>query len=112
MKSFQKIFITCAVCTMTLFGMNMAGALTLSDVPSDYWAAGAIVESIEQNYLDVKGTNFYPEVPVTRAEFANAVYNLIQRIPLENPKEFNDVDYSTTYRKRISTLSQFKIIFG
>ena len=58
MKSFQKIFITCAVCSLTLLGMNMANALTLSDVPSDYWAQGAIIESIEQNYLDVKGTNF------------------------------------------------------
>lgn len=112
MKSFQKIFITCAVCSLTLLGTNMANALTLSDVPSDYWAQGAIIESIEQNYLDVKGTNFYPDVPVTRAEFANAVYNLIQRIPVDSPKEFSDVTYTTPYSKSILTLHQLQIVFG
>ncbi len=113
MKSFQKFFITCMVSSFIFMGANSASAVTLSDVSSNYWAAGAIVEAVNNHYLDIKGDKFYPNSPVTRAEFANAIYKLVERDIIGYPeKEFSDVQNSSRYGKSILTLHQLQIVFG
>lgn len=112
MKSFRKLLTQCVIGSLFVFGANCADALTITDVPQGYWAQGAIVESIQQNYMLPKGDKFYPNEPVTRAEFANAVYNVIQRGPIPGNNEFKDVTYQSPYGKSILTLHQLQIVFG
>lgn len=112
MKSFQKLFTTCAIGSLLAFSINCADALTLTDVPSGYWAAGAVVQAVQNGWLAPKGDKFYPSEPVTRAEFANAVYNVIQRMPAAQADGFNDVTYQSQYGKSILTLQQLQIVFG
>ena len=73
MKLFQKLFITCAISSFFMIRSASAATITIMDVSSDFWAKDAIIESVQNNYLEVKGDKFYPNEPVTRAEFANAV---------------------------------------
>lgn len=113
MKSLgRKLLTGCAISSILAMGINCACALTITDVPSGYWAEGAIVESIRQNYLGVKGSEFRPNEPISRAEFANAVFNIIQREPASNAKGFKDVSYKNSYAKSILTLRQLQIVFG
>lgn len=113
MKLFQKLFTTCAISTIFMIQGASAETLTITDVSTDFWAKDAIVYSIQNNYLDVKGDKFYPNEPVTRAEFANAVYNVIQRdLVLPHDNEFKDVNAETKYGKSILTLNQLQIVFG
>ena len=112
MKSFQKLFTTCALSSLLLLGTNCASALTLSDVSNDYWAASAIVDSVQHGYLTLKGDKFAPNDFVTRAEFANAVYNVIQRAPISGSDGFNDVSYQTKYGRSILTLQDLQIVCG
>lgn len=113
MKLFQKLFITCAISSFFMIQSASAATITIMDVSSDFWAKDAIIESVQNNYLEVKGDKFYPNEPVTRAEFANAVYNVIQR-DLVSPyvNEFGDITPETQYAKSILTLNQLQIVFG
>ena len=79
MKSFQKLFITCAVSSLIFMGTNLVSAQVVTDVPQGFWAQNQIVEAVNNNYLTLKGDKFYPNSPVTRAEFANGIYELFQR---------------------------------
>ena len=112
MNYFQKLFITCLAAAGLLIGSNAASAVTISDVPQGYWAANSIIEAIQNNYLELSGTRFRPEEPITRAEFANAIYNVIQRAPLPAQSGFNDVSYQTKYGRSILTLQQLQIVCG
>lgn len=113
MKSFQKIFNTVLIGYLVFMGINSASAVVLTDVPGNYWAKNAIIEAVNNNYLGIKGDKFYPNDPITRAEFANAVYKVIQRDLSGYPEqEFSDVKSSTKYERSILTLQQLQIIFG
>ena len=113
MKSFQKLFITCAVSSLIFMGTNFVSAQVVTDVPQGFWAQDAIVEAVNNNYLTLKGDKFYPNAPVTRAEFANAVYELIQRdLAGSVDNIFSDIKGSSPYDRSILTLSQLQIIFG
>ncbi len=113
MKTFQKLFITCAFGTLFFAGINFADAQTLKDVPQGFWAQDAIIEAVNNNYLTLKGDKFNPNAPISRAEFANAVYELIQRdLAGSVDKSFSDIKGSSKYDKGILTLNQLQIIFG
>ena len=112
MNYFQKLFITCLAAAGLLIGSNAANAVTISDVPQGYWAANSIIEAVQNNYLDLSGTRFRPEEPITRAEFANAIYNVIQRAPIPTQSGFNDVSYQIKYGRSILTLQQLQIVCG
>ena len=112
MKSFQKLFTTCAISSILFMGVNCASALTIVDVPNNFWAAEAISDTVSHNYITLKGDKYYPNSPITRAEFANAVFNVIQRLPISYADGFNDVGFNSKYGKSILTLQQLQIVYG
>lgn len=113
MKSFQKLFITCAVSSLIFMGTSLVSAQTVTDVPVGFWAQDQIIEAVNNNYLTLKGDKFYPNAPITRAEFANAVYELIQRdLAGSYDNNFSDIKGSNQYDESILTLNQLQIIFG
>ena len=112
MKSFKKLFTAIAISASLVIGTTSVQALTILDVASNYWASDAIVDSVQHNYILLKNEKFYPETPITRSEFANAVYNVIQRMPFAEGEGFNDVTYQSKYGKSILTLQQLQIVCG
>ncbi len=112
MKSFQKLFVSCLFSAVAILGINVANAFSISDVPDNYWAENEIVDSVQHNYILLKNNKYYPDSPITRAEFANAVYNVIQRLPLSYGDGFSDVSYQSKYGKSILSLQQLQIISG
>ncbi len=112
MNSFKKFFILCLISSGLICGADCAYGITISDVTGNHWAANSIVEAIQNNYLELKGTKFEPDTPVTRAEFANAVYNVIQRAPIPSYEGFKDVSQQTKYGRNILTLQQLQIVCG
>lgn len=113
MKSVKKLLIAAGLfSSFAAFGSLNASALTITDVPSNYWAGREIVESIQQNYIQAKGTKFMPEDSITRADFANAVYEVIQRNVAHPEVKFKDVKSTSPYSDSILTLKQLQILFG
>ncbi len=112
MKLLQKLFMTSALASAMLLSSNVANALNIVDVPNTFWAKNEIIQSIQNNYIPPKGDKFYPNSPITRAEFANAVYNVIQRGQVSSDYQFSDITPSTQYGSNILTLSQLQIVFG
>lgn len=112
MKLFQKLFTTCAISSVLFLGMNMASALAISDVSNSYWAASEISDTVMHNYITLKNDKYYPETPITRAEFANAIFNVIQRLPISYADGFKDVGFNSQYGRSILTLQQLQIVCG
>ena len=76
MKKFQKILTV----MFALMLMNIANALEIVDVRSDYCAGQEIVRAIQNGYIYViDGNKFKPEENMSRSEFVTALLKVIQR---------------------------------
>ena len=111
MKKIQKLFIA----TLALLLMNIANALEIVDVRSDYWAGQEIVRAIQNGYIYViDGNKFKPEGIMTRSEFVTALLKVIQRQDEKVTKNtsFKDVDGLTPNRKSVVLSEQIRMAFG
>lgn len=92
MKAFKSIIVL--IITLSLLAIPaVAFAMEFPDLPGDYWARREILEMANLKViLGAKDGNFYPEKPVTRAEFATMVVKGLG-IPVGTVKKsrFNDV---------------------
>ncbi len=109
MKS-NKFLILCLIGFSTMLPSYSSSILT--DVPDNYWAKKYIENSIQQNYFNLSSDKFNPDLPITRQEFANAIYNIIERNLPVDENIFTDVNNDTKYGKSISGLNKLKIMFG
>lgn len=111
MKKIQKLL----VITLALFMFNVANALEIVDVKSDYWAGQEIVHSIQNGYIYVvDGNKFKPENPMPRNEFVTGLMKVISRNnePIEDKTSFKDVNNTTPNKRSIMISEQIKIAFG
>lgn len=111
MKKIQKLL----VITLALFMFNVANALEIVDVKSDYWAGQEIVHSIQNGYIYViDGNKFKPENSMPRSEFVTGLMKVISRDneAIENTTSFKDVNNTTPNKKSIMISEQIKIAFG
>ena len=68
------------VATLAILLVNIANALEIIDVRTDYWAGQEIIRSIQNGYIEiVDGNKFNPEGTMTRSEFVNALLKVINR---------------------------------
>lgn len=93
MKSIKNaIFFIITVLTLLVVPV-VAFAMEFPDLPGDYWARKEVLEMANLKVIiGAKDGNFYPEKPVTRAEFATMVIKGLG-IPVGDVKKsrFNDV---------------------
>ena len=76
MKKFQKFL----VAMFAVLLLNVANALEIVDVRSDYWAGQEIVRAIQNGYIYVvDGNKFMPEDNMSRSEFVTSLLKVIQR---------------------------------
>ena len=89
------------------------------DVPSDAWYAGEVSKAFSLGYVNGMGNNlFFPEADMTRAQFAQVVYNMAGEPAFnENqsgtyPTQFSDVEADAWYAKAVSWASEAGIVNG
>ena len=89
------------------------------DVPSDAWYAGEVSKAFSLGYVNGMGNNlFFPEADMTRAQFAQVVYNMAGEPAFnENesgtyPTQFSDVEADAWYAKAVSWASEAGIVTG
>ena len=111
MKKLQKLFIV----LLAFFFANIANALEIVDVRSDYWAGQEIIRSIQNGYIYVIDENkFIPEGTMTRGEFATALLKVIRRQneQIVQSTTFTDIDNTTPNKKSIVLSEQIRMAFG
>ena len=111
MKKFQKILVVMFALILT----NIANALEIVDVRSDYWAGQEIVRAIQNGYIYViDGNKFKPEDNMSRSEFVTALLKVIQRQDEEiiQRTSFKDIDNLTPNKKNITLSEQIRMAFG
>ena len=111
MKKFQKLLV--AILAMLL--VNVANALEIVDVRSDYWAGQEIIRAIQNGYIYViDGNKFKPEETMTRSDFVTALLKVIQRQNEEITQNttFKDVDNLTPNKRSIVLSEQIRMAFG
>ncbi|MBQ4646543.1 MAG: S-layer homology domain-containing protein [Candidatus Gastranaerophilales bacterium] len=111
MKKFQKFL----VATFAVLLMNIANALEIVDVRSDYWAGQEIVRAIQNGYIYViDGNKFKPEDTMTRSEFVTALLKVIQRQDeaITQRTTFKDIDNLTPNKRNIILSEQIRMAFG
>ena len=111
MKKFKKILVV----SLAILLANIANALEIVDVRSDYWAGQEIVRSIQNGYIYViDGNKFKPEGTMSRSEFVTALLKVIQRQDEEVVQDttFKDVNNLTPNEKSIVLSEQIRMAFG
>ena len=111
MKKFQKLL----VATLAILLVNIANALEIVDVRSDYWAGQEIVRAIQNGYIYViDGNKFKPEETMTRSDFVTALLKVIQRQNEEVTQNttFKDVNNLTPNKRSILLSEQIRMAFG
>lgn len=111
MKKFQKLLVV----AFALLLANVANALEIIDVRSDYWAGQEIVRAIQNGYIYViDGNKFKPEDNMSRSEFVTALLKVIQRQDESVTKRttFKDVNNLTPNRRDITLSEQIRMAFG
>ncbi len=111
MKKFQKMLII----TLALLLANVANALEIIDVQSNYWAGPEIVRSIQNGYIYViDGNKFKPEDTMTRSEFVTALLKVIRRQNEEVVQDttFKDISSFTPNAESVALSEQIRMAFG
>lgn len=111
----MKKFKTLLAASLLLFSINLADALEIIDVKSNYWAGQEIVRAIQNGYIYVvDGNKFVPEGTMTRAEFVTALLKVIRRQnePVVQNTTFKDVNNSTPNKKSVILSEQIRMAFG
>lgn len=111
MKKFQKLLVV----TLAILLANIANALEIIDVRSDYWAGQEIVRAIQNDYIGVIDENkFKPESTMTRSEFVTALLKVIRRQNEEITQRttFKDINNRTPNKKDITLSEQIRMAFG
>ena len=111
MKKLQKLLIA----TLAILLANIANALEIIDVRTDYWAGQEIVRSIQNGYIGiVDGNKFNPEGTMTRSEFVNALLKVINRQNEEIVKRstFTDLNKLTPNLRSVVLSEQIQMAFG
>ncbi|MBQ8635547.1 S-layer homology domain-containing protein [bacterium] len=111
MKKFQKLLVV----TFALLLANIANALEIVDVRSDYWAGQEIVHAIQNGYIYVVDENkFKPEGTMTRSEFVTALLKVIRRQNEEVVQKttFKDINNLTPNKRNIALSEQIRMAFG
>lgn len=111
MKKLQRLL----VATLAILLANIANALEIIDVRTDYWAGQEIVRSIQNGYIGiVDGNKFNPEGTMTRSEFVNALLKVINRQNEEIIKRstFTDLNKLTPNLRSVVLSEQIQMAFG
>ncbi|MBE7708419.1 MAG: hypothetical protein E7Z88_06910 [Cyanobacteria bacterium SIG27] len=111
MKKLQRML----VATLAILLANIANALEIIDVRTDYWAGQEIVRSIQNGYIGiVDGNKFNPEGTMTRSEFVNALLKVINRQNEEIIKRstFTDLNKLTPNLRSVVLSEQIQMAFG
>lgn len=111
MKKLQRML----VATLAILLVNIANALEIIDVRTDYWAGQEIVRSIQNGYIGiVDGNKFNPEGTMTRSEFVNALLKVINRQNEEIIKRstFTDLNKLTPNLRSVVLSEQIQMAFG
>ena len=112
MKKFQKLL----VISMAVLLMNIAHALEIVDVRSDYWAGQEIVRAIQNGYIGViDGNKFKPEGTMTRSEFVTSLLKVIGRQDeaiTQVGTSFKDISYQTPNLDNVVLSEQIRMAFG
>lgn len=111
MKKLQRLLIA----TLAILLANIANALEIIDVRTDYWAGQEIVRSIQNGYIGiVDGNKFNPEGTMTRSEFVNALLKVINRQNEEIVKRstFTDLNKLTPNLRSVVLSEQIQMAFG
>lgn len=111
MKRIQKLL----VATLAVLLINVANALEIVDVRSDYWAGQEIVRAIQNGYIYVvDGDKFKPEGTMTRSEFVTALLKVIRRQNEEVVQNttFKDITNLTPNKRSVILSEQIRMAFG
>ena len=112
MKKFQKLL----VISIAVLLMNIAHALEIVDVRSDYWAGQEIVRAIQNGYIGViDGNKFKPEGTMTRSEFVTSLLKVIGRQDeaiTQVGTSFKDISYQTPNLDNVVLSEQIRMAFG
>lgn len=111
MKKLQRML----VATLAILLVNIANALEIIDVRTDYWAGQEIIRSIQNGYIEiVDGNKFNPEGTMTRSEFVNALLKVINRQNEEIVKRstFTDLNKLTPNLRSVVLSEQIQMAFG
>ena len=104
--------------TRTFFEVIATAAF--ADVASDAWYADEVALAKANGYVDGMGNNmFFPNVDMTRAQFAQVVYNMAGEPEVGNgglfgtyPTKFADVESTAWYAKAVSWATEAGIVNG
>ena len=111
MKKIQRLL----VITLAILLFNIANALEITDVRSDYWASQEIAHSIQNGYIYVvDGNKFKPEGTMTRSEFVTALLKVIRRNnePVTQDTTFRDINNLTPNKQNVILSEQIRMAFG
>lgn len=111
MKKLQRILVV----TLAILLINIANALEIIDVKTNYWAGQEIIRSIQNGYIGiVDGNKFNPEGIMTRSEFVNALLKVINRQNEEIVKRttFKDVNNLTPNLRSVVLSEQIRMAVG
>ncbi len=83
------------------------------DVGFDHWCYREIKFMKDNHILDGDGTGkFYPDTPMTRAEFCKIIAKAFQIADAENKVAFNDVSENGWFSQYVGALSSNRLIIG
>jgi hypothetical protein len=91
------------------------------DVPADAWYAGYVAKSSLNGFMNgVASGIFAPERAMTRAEFAQTIYNMAHKVGEQGPNnawetyptQFSDVEPNAWYAKAVEWASRYGIVNG
>ena len=88
------------------------------DVASDAWYADEVAKAKALEYVDGMGNNlFFPEAEMTRAQFAQVLYNMANEPeagvePGTYPTQFSDVESTAWYAKAVSWAVEAGVVNG
>ena len=92
-----------------------------ADVPSDAWYAESVYKASQNGFMEgVASGIFAPERTMTRAEFAQTVYNMAHKLGEQGannawetyPTQFSDVEPNAWYAKAVEWAARYGIVTG
>jgi len=94
-------------------GDGTSAADTYTDVDADDWFADAVDYVTEKGYMEgITETVFAPNTGMTRAMFAQLIYNMAGKPEFEGAAEFSDVDAGSEYAKAIAWADEKGFMMG
>ena len=115
MKRFIASLLTASVLGLNISPVFALNHLGIKDVASNYWANSAIEYVVGESvmYTDNDG-RFYPEKPITRAEFVTALLKVLNNDNCEKSEvnRYSDIEPADAYYNDIMRSDALGLVYG